>query len=564
MTRRPSFFTRASLASLFFLAACGGAPQTHLASSESAPNAIEYAPKAVPTPYREKIEFDTSRYPAAPKRDANAVVVSLLLPIGDARDPIRQLSGHLYNAAQLALFDAGQSGEPNAFGAARGQKTSFVLRLHDTKGTPAGAAEAAKAAIAAETDIIIGPLFASSVKAIAPLLAGREIPALAFSNDSSAATNNLWLLGFLPEQNISRIVSQAIAQGLTRFGALVPQGPYGERIHQSFLREVARFGGTVVQTEVYPPDAKGMFDPVRKLAHFDTRTAAHKAEMARLIAEGRGLAPADVLARATTGAIAKNAPDELDVEALFRGLGNIAPELVSAYEALKLTETLGEIPYDVVFMPEGGLALRNLAPLLPYFDIDPRRVKFIGTALWNDPSLSQEPPLHGGWYAAPNPKNWAGFAARYDRVYGAAPPRLASMAYDGVSLAARLASITPNQPFAPQMLTNANGFQGIDGIVRLRQGGLNERGLAVQEITARASNIVSREPASFVEHDRRIGSALSLAETLKRENPDIALAALQAEQQAAIQSSLEEIGLDEALRNASRARDRQATPEAAH
>ena len=57
-----------------------------------------------------------------------------------------------------------------------------------------------------------------------------------------------------------------------------------------------------------------------------------------------------------------------------------------------MVETLGDIPYDAVFMPEGGLALRNLAPLLPYFDIDPRRVKFIGTGLWDDPTLSQEPP----------------------------------------------------------------------------------------------------------------------------------------------------------------------------
>ena len=70
-----------------------------------------------------------------------------------------------------------------------------------------------------------------------------------------------------------------------------------------------------------------------------------------------------------------------EAEAVFKLLGDDAPELVSAYEALALVETLGDIPYDAVFMPEGGLALRNLAPLLPYFDIDPRRVKFIGTGL---------------------------------------------------------------------------------------------------------------------------------------------------------------------------------------
>ena len=560
MTRRnPKPYAAWSLASAFLLAACGGGAPTSDRASNVAPLGSSYydAPLAIAAPDLEKIEFDTSQYPAPPQRASDAVVVSVLLPVSDARDNIRKLSRHLYNAAQLALFDAGQA-EGQSLTASSSRNTSFVLRLQDTKGTPSGAAEAAKAAIAAKTDIIIGPLFASSAKAVAPLLAGRDIPALAFSNDSRAASHNLWLLGFLPEQNISRIVSQAIAQGLTRFGALIPEGPYGERIQENLAREVARFGGTVVQTEIYPPDAKGMFDPVRRLAHFDTRTAAHKAEMARLIQEGRALAPADVLARALSGGEETNTPETLNPEALFKGLSNVAPELVSAYEALKLTETLGEIPYDVVFMPEGGLALRNLAPLLPYFDIDPRRVKFIGTALWNDPSLSQEPPLHGGWYAAPNPKNWAGFAARYDRIYGAAPPRLASMAYDGVSLAARLASVNAQQPFESQMLTNANGFRGIDGIVRLRPGGLNERGLAVHEITARSPRTISQEPASFVAHDRRVSSALSLAETLKRENPDIVLAALQAEQQAANQEALQGASLNEQLQ---RALEVEASPE---
>ncbi len=451
----------------------------------------------------EKIDFDTKAYPTAPPRQKDAVVVGLLLPMGDRRDNIRTLSTHLYNAAQLALFDAGQTGA-----------SSFVLRLHDTKGTPQGAIEAAKAAIAADADILIGPLFASSAKAIAPYLAGRDIPALAFSNDSSAATNDVWVLGFLPEQNTRRIVSQAIAQGLTRFGALVPEGRFGTRISESFRAEVARFGGTIVQIETYPPDAKAMFDPVRRLAQFDRRTAAHAAQMAQLIQEARALTPLELRG---------DNFDTIEPDALFRALVDIAPELTSAYETLKLTETLGEIPYDAVFMPEGGLALRNLAPLLPYFDVDPRRVKFIGSALWDDPSLAQEPPLHGGWYAAPNPKNWDGFSTRYERVYRMTPPRLSSMAYDAVSLAARLTRVSTQAPFHKRMLTDANGFTGLDGILRLHAGGLNERGLAVQEITAKTPNLVSRAPASFVDHDRHMRSAIALAESLKRENPDLVL-----------------------------------------
>ena len=490
------------------LSACGGAGNDGRDGvSQSSGNTLTDRATAA-APIVKMIRIDKDAYPTPPPRSDGTRIVGLLLPLSAERDAIRALAEHLYNGAQLALFDA-----PLTVGT-----TNLVISLHDTKGTASGAQEAAKAAIAAGADVIVGPLFSSSVAAIQPVLAGRDVPGFAFSNDASTAMDGLWLLGFLPEQNIDRIVSEAIAQGLTRFGALVPEGVFGERIGESFAASVDRFGGTIVQSETYPPDAKGMFDPVRRLARFDDRKAAHEAEMARLVQEALTLLP-----RRTDPETGLDIAPPEDADAVFKLLGDDAPELLSAYEALSLVETLGDIPYDAVFMPEGGLALRNLAPLLPYFDIDPRRVKFIGTGLWDDPTLSQEPPLHGGWYAAAPNKNWSGFAARYEKTYDAAPPRLASMAYDAVSLAARLAAFATEAPFRTELLTDPNGFNGIDGIFRLKPGGLNERGLAVQEVTRAQSREISRPPASFVDHDRRLQAAMTLADALRRSNPDRAL-----------------------------------------
>ena len=434
------------------------------------------------------IPIDFAAFPDPPTRPLGAVTISLLLPMSDARDHVRRVASDLFNAAQLAVFDAGQS--------------NIVLRLHDTNGTPDGAAYAAKAAIAAQADILVGPLFSTSVAAVAPLLAGRNIPALAFSNDRAVRADHVWLLGFMPEQNIDRVVVETISQGLTRFGVLVPEGPYGDAMLAQVTARITRFGGEVVQSEAYPEDAKGMFDPVRRLAHFERRKQAHADELARLTSEARRLAPANTQ----------------DAE-LFTALAAIAPELVSAHETLKRVETLGEIPYDVVFVPEGGLALRKLAPLLPYFDIDPKLVKFIGTGLWDDPSLSQEPPLHGGWYAAPDRQLWDGYQSRYEQLFVRPAPRLSSIAYDAVSLATRLAIMNKSDPFARPLLTDPNGFSGLDGILRLTQDGLSERGLAVQEITAKSPRTVSPAPRSFVEHDRRMRAALALAESLQEAAP---------------------------------------------
>ena len=419
-----------------------------------------------------------------PPRPAGAITITLLLPMSSADENVRALASTLLQAAQLALFDVA--------------RPKLLLRVQDTSGTPAGARTAAQEALAAGTDLIIGPLFATSVQAIAPVLAGSSVPALAFSNDRSVASRNIWLLGFIPEDNIDRAIAQTIGQGLTRFGALLPRGEYGERLGRTLGERIARYGGELVQVEVYPPDAPGMFEPVKRLAQYETRRAAHRTEMNRLKTEAMLLAPPDMAS-----------------DKLFDSIRDIAPELVSNYEALKRVETLGEIPYDAVFMPEGGLALRNLAPLLPYFDVDPRRVKFVGTGLWDDPELGQEPPLHGGWYAAPDAGLWRKFSDHYADKFKTRPARLASIAYDAVSLAARLAAVHAVAPFSQETLTDPNGFAGIDGILRLTLNGLAERGLAVHEIQRTKTVVISPAPSSFVERDRRMQAALALAATLQ-------------------------------------------------
>ena len=150
-----------ALIAVTLVAACGRGPAP-LAQNDPAPK-TSMAKKAKPV---RAISIDKSAYPAPPPRPAKVKIVALLLPLGDTRETIRSLAGHLYNGAQLALFDA--------------PTQSLVISLHDTKGTAEGAEDAAKAAIAAGADIIVGPLFGSSVTAIQPVLAGAMCRALPF------------------------------------------------------------------------------------------------------------------------------------------------------------------------------------------------------------------------------------------------------------------------------------------------------------------------------------------------------------------------------------------------
>ncbi len=96
-------------------------------------------------------------------------------------------------------------------------------------------------------------------------------------------------------------------------------------------------------------------------------------------------------------------------------------------------------PFDALLIPEGGARLRSIAPLLGFYNIDTAKVKLLGSALWTDPNLATEPALVGAWFASPSSAGWMGFSQRYHATYGSDPPRLASIAYDAMTMAMALA-----------------------------------------------------------------------------------------------------------------------------
>ena len=128
-------------------------------------------------------------------------------------------------------------------------------------------------------------------------------------------------------------------------------------------------------------------------------------------------------------------------------------------------------------------------------------MKYLGTALWNNPKLGREPALVGSWYAAPSPAHWDSFKDRYKVLYGKIPPRIVSLAYDSVALAAVIARQAESQSvavdYSQSVLTNSQGFSGLDGVFRLHADGRSERGLAILTLERDLINIVDPAPTTF-------------------------------------------------------------------
>lgn len=154
----------------------------------------------------------------------------------------------------------------------------------------------------------------------------------------------------------------------------------------------------------------------------------------------------------------------------------------------------GEI--DALMLAEGGARLRTMAALLPFHGLD--NVQLLGTGLWDDARIGREPTLIGGLFAAPEPQLRANFERRYRDTFGSAPPRLATLSYDAVSLATVLARSPFGSTYDWNALTDPSGFIGLDGIFRFLPTGEIERGLAVLEVTAEGPVVRDPAPQSFV------------------------------------------------------------------
>lgn len=303
---------------------------------------------------------------------------------------------------------------------------TILLMALDSAGTRSGAREAAKKAVDQGADMILGPILASSVKASGQVARAANIPLIGFSTDRRAAGNGVYLLSFPPEAEVRRVTEYISQSGATRFAYLGPSSRYGQRVLAAYQDTVAKSGGTMAGVEQYSgSDISVMQEPAGRLAR--TYTQAHQANEAA---------------------------------------GN--PN--------------GPAAFHVVLMPEGGTALRSLAPLLPFFEeeINPSSVQFIGTGLWNRDDIVREPALRGGMFAGPDRHDKQVFVEKYDAVFGQEPSRLASLAYDGVSIAAFVAD-GPRKS-QNKRLTDPAGFFGVDGLVRFNSDGDTDRGLAVYQI----------------------------------------------------------------------------------
>ena len=180
------------------------------------------------------------------------VRVGIILPFTSSSAGTRALAGSMLKAAELAMFAAGNR--------------NILLMTADEGNGGAKAADAAQRLLSQGAEVIVGPLFGPSVSAVAPIARDRAVPVLAFSTEKSVAGNGAYLLSFLPQNEVRRVISYAAANGHHQFAALVPQTAYGDVAKTAFTDSVAASRGTVVVVESFAPNAGAVAGPASAVA----------------------------------------------------------------------------------------------------------------------------------------------------------------------------------------------------------------------------------------------------------------------------------------------------------
>jgi branched-chain amino acid transport system substrate-binding protein len=370
-----------------------------------APQSGPTAPPPPPPPTNQSdIPVDTERHR-----------VALLVPISGTNSGVGQA---IANAANMALLDTGAK--------------NLRVTTYDTSNSPA---EAARKAVADGNMLILGPLLSDDIPAVSAVAKAAKIPVISFSNDEKAASRDVFIMGNLPGQSVTRTVQYARSQGITTFAALVPRGDYGDRTSAALLSAVRASNGAVVALEPYE------------------RSAASIAAAAQRVKAKGGF---DALLIADSGSLSVRAATAFKGAAKFTPGGNppvrlLGTELWSGERDVNAAAALSGAWYSTVSDQRFGQFSKSYRAR---FGTQPFRISTLG----------------------------------YDAVL--LTLRVARDWKPGARFPAEMLRDTKAFP---------GGFLGVDGAFRFTRGGLIERALEVREVQTGTVKVVSPAPVKFGE-----------------------------------------------------------------
>ena len=222
----------------------------------------------------EPVDTSMGRATGPAVNTAAPIPVALLLPRGSGNASDEVLANSLENAARLAISDLGN--------------VAIDLRVYNTGASAAQAQQVALQAVSEGASVILGPVYAESANAVAVAVAPSGVNVLAFSNNSSIAGGNLFVLGPTFENTAARLAGYAVRQGKGRTVIVHSEDVAGRAGRMAIEGTMARSGGSVVGAVPHEFSQNGVVQAIPQIV---SAVRSNQADSVFLTADTAGALP---------------------------------------------------------------------------------------------------------------------------------------------------------------------------------------------------------------------------------------------------------------------------------
>ena len=278
--------------------------------------------------------------------------------------------------------------------------------------------------IAKPGKIFVGTLNSKEAKVVKNYCS-KEILFFSFAGDKDLAGGCVYLINFFPEDDLIALFNYFPTD--SKIALLYPENFYGYQIN-SIIDDIAKKSKSlIINRASYKEDLTNARLAIKELGKFEFRK--HELERQKIILKNKD----DIVSK-------------------------------NALKKIKKFETLGEVDFTHIILPDYGIRLLEIAPLLPFYDVDPNKVQFVGTGVWDDRIFFNEPSLQNAIFSGIEFKKRRKFFEDYLYIYSEKPLRISTIPYDLVGILSYLLSkkFSLNEAY-DFMNNNKIKFDGIDG-----------------------------------------------------------------------------------------------------
>lgn len=333
--------------------------------------------------------------------------VGLLLPLSGKH---YQIGRSLLNSSQLAID--------------RIDNKKIVFKIIDT-GNEEKILTELYDLLEQDIDIFIGPVFSDKVSQIKGVIKNKNIPIISLSNNSLLADKGLYVFGLTLEDEINELLKFSIKNKLRKYAVILPNNEFGIRVKKEFNKFSSKNDLSSFRIVFYNTKSPDFYKVSKDISNYQERKLKLENKIKSLKKENT-----------------EQAKKEL--------------------KKLERMDTYGELDFEaIIIFAQSFQEVSNFSSILPYYDVDPKKIQYIGNSIWFKNQALKEPGLINGYFTSLNLDKRSIFENEYIDTFGLKPHALATLSYDIVGLISKLHSIEDS--FEINMLHASQGFIGVDG-----------------------------------------------------------------------------------------------------